>query len=479
MAQPKGKIKHTYILDVMRQHQGFKRTEVKYADIPNPDYDPAAGDPVSMRTKKVMLRTFVANDGYEITVIDNEEQSSPVGPDPGLPGAQDQIQSVYDFVSEGDPTDAKQDGRSPEKKEEDSEAAREARWNRDNGPNNTNIPVEERRGSGLYETHAERARREEQERKSREDQEDRRRRTQADEERNRLDRERLDLERNRDIRRAEEEDRRSQNDSSRVQIERDRLTLEQTRANRPEIVSRPTDEDEQIAVFNPATGQVEAQDNPLYNQAKTEAKRKQEDLALAIQHNQMTAQQAAAEYTRWFKENVELPFTQAAERRAQAAEKRQALEAEERRRQFQAQYKLDRAKLGQDAAEMMVSAETAMLPHRAGPQFGEQMSAAVNSLAAGGKMDGPAANAGINFTADAFEYKKPNLSKIAQKATAAALKNLTGYKPLDANFDVANYEGINMPSATTLHSAPTAPNFVDTGSMFNDWQNTRYPGPSS
>lgn len=360
------------------------------------------------------------------------------------------------------PASSNTPARTPGQQRDEEEEQREKEWNAANG--------------GLWETHAQRAIRERQEQADRERQEDRRRQTAADEARNANERERIGIARGAEERAAAADQRRAEADARREQLDRDKYDFERDKANRPQVISQPGDDDKQIAVYDPATGTVTAQANPLYDEAKVAAKRKQEELALAIQHNRMTAEQAAAEYTRWFKETVELPFLQAAERRAQATEKRQALEAEERRRQFAASHEVQRAQVGQQAANTMLDAEMALNPYRVGPAFGEQMSAAVNSLAAGGRLDTDAA-AGINFTADAFEYKRPDLDRIARKATAAALRNLTPYRPSTTSYDVADYSGIPEPTSDMLHTAPASPSFIDTRRLFDDATDERYIGP--
>jgi hypothetical protein len=455
-------MKRSEVLRWLQDHGGQADYEVETKIESNANRT-SRTDPETISVKYV---TWTAKDGQKLSVRDTGQRSQPSGPDPGMPGGTGvEAEPVYEVVG-SDTTPGREDTRTPEAKRNEEKLDAQRRKNEEQ--------------TGNWETDADRVKREREEY-------ERARQVAADERRNELERERIEIAREAERRagrgeeragRAEERaittaEREAEIAGRRITLEEDKYNFERERANRPEIISRPTSEDKSIAVFNPASGTVEAQANPLYDEAKVEAKRKQEELALAIQQNKMSADQAAAEYTRWFKQTVEVPFLRAAEQRAQASERRAALEAEERRRQFQATHELETAKYGQAAAGQMLNAEMELNPYRVGPAFGEQMGSAITSLAGGGKMDANA-SAGINFTADAFEYTKPNLEKIARKATKAALKHLTKYTPSDEEYATADYSGINMPSNESMGTAPPAPSFLDTYSMF---QNIVKPAP--
>lgn len=216
-------------------------------------------------------------------------------------------------------------------------------------------------------------------------------------------------------------------------------------ANRPTIVNA-NQKDPYITTMD-VEGNLTSQPNPSYDAALSQYERQKERLSTAIQLGQLDAQQAKMELDRWFTINVDLPFKQSAEARARAAEIRQAQEAEDRRRQFSANYELQRSQAGLNAGQDAVRQELALLPYRAGPKFGEQMSSAINSLAKGTTQ-------GINFTSEAFDFKGPNLQKIAQKATARALSSISPAAQALASggggpsYATADYSGINLTPGT-------------------------------
>jgi hypothetical protein len=453
------------------------QAQIEYIDVPNPAYNPLVHGPEN-KTRKVKQVTWTTNNGQTLSVIDDGKvtepgdpgfASGPAGPDPGMPGGttagQVVPEPVYEVVG-GGPKEAKEPAPRTAEQERDDKmiiAQKEKNFQQ----------------TGIWESDQERERREKTAR-------DEARQQQIDQQNAANEATRIGIAQAAEARAAaaqQAQDQRAQESSARdrerLDIEKDRYQFERDRANRPQVLGTPTDDQKNIGVFNPVTGLVEAQSNPLYDQAKADAKAKQEELALAIQMNKLNAEQAAQIYTQWFKENVEVPFMMASERRAQTAEKRAALEAEERKRQFAASHSVQRAQLGQQAANTMIDAEIGMLPHRVGPKFGAQISSAINSLAAGGTLNGPSASAGINFTADAFEYEAPDLKKIARQATKAALKGVTEYDPDEGGpMPSTSYEGLNMPGADIMAGAPKAPNYIDTNSMYQNWINSRYPGPS-
>lgn len=466
--RPTNKIPASQINDIMSAHQGQADMKVDWVDVPNPDYDP---DYDPRRTIKAKQVTWTAKDGYQVVAIDSGETTqTPVrgGEEPGdiESGQQSRAprqapEAVVEVVGQG--KNVKAESRTPEAQRNDEQLDAERQKNLS--------------ATGHWETDKERENREQAEN-------DRARQIQNDEERNRINRSQLEIAQSAESRAAERDAREAANQAAQNEREGRRLTLDEDRynfdkekANRPQVISTPTDESAQIAVFNPATGQVEAQANPLYDAAKTAAKRKQEELSLAIQQNKLTADQAAAEYQQWFQRNVQVPFMQAAEKRAQATERRQAMEAQDRRDQFKASFEQDRQKTALSAGQKAADQEIAMLPYAVGPAFGDQMSDAINGLAAGGRL-GTDASAGVHFTADAFQYKRPDLQAISKKATKAALKHLTSYDPDQEAYPTADYSGINMPNADVMSTAPAMPSMIDTNQMFQDWQNSRYSGPS-
>ena len=448
---------------------------ITYTERPNPKYKKGVDERQTVPVKQV---TWTANNGQTLSVIDPGNHPTTdkeiAERDPG--GMKNDPNTGADFydpdyeVVGGGPKESKESpvpGRTPEQERDDKRIIAEKE-------KNLNDPA-----SGRWESDAER--------KQREDKDaDRARQQQIDAQNNANEQTRIGISQQAESRAQAAQQAQDQRaaesaarDKERLDLERERYTFERDKSNRPTVLGTPTEDQENIALFDPTTGEVKSQTNPLYNAAKAEAKRLQEELATAIQMNKLNAEQAAAIYTQWFKEHVEVPFMMASERRAQAAEERAVLEARERKVQFKATNDIARANVGQQAASTAVNAEISMLPHRVGPKYGEQMSSAINSLAAGGTLNGPSASAGIHFTADAFEYEAPDIKKIAKQATKAALKGITPYDP-DSTPDgpAASYEGINMPSVDVMAGAPQAPNYIDTNSMYQNWVNNRYTGPN-
>jgi hypothetical protein len=391
---------------------------------------------------------------------------------------------------------------TPEQDTANEEKAKEARvaaeWNRDHGPRAINPDTGQEYGasapgSGLYETHEQRAARELNARQgalaeeSNQRARDAEQRAQAAVERQaKLDAEKAAT----DARQAENEKQRIELERQRVErekataasteagrqetarLEREKFEREKELANRPKPLGTPSDTEANVAVWNPATGQMESVANPVYDRAKVEAARLKDQLSTAIALNQISAQQAAQKYKEWWDTNVTLPFQQAQEMRARAAEQRAALEAEDRRKQFASQFSLQSADLGFRAGNAAVQNEISLLPYRAGPTEAADMSSAINSLGAGGKVYGPDASAGIHFQASDFEFDRPDFEGIASKATANALKHLTSYKP-SGKFSSGDYSGITMP---TGQGAPSSTGGgIDTSSLWQQYQQMGIP----
>ena len=441
------------------------QAQIEYVDVANPKYQGEGKIGLAgQKTIKAKQVTWTREDGETLVAIDHErrDQEAVASDFRQNPDGTQTYDPDYEVVG-GAPKKEAVDSRTPEAKEADTEETAQRRRNKADP------------AYGRYETDAVRRRDELQDAETR-------RRADIDDRANALREREISIreaESDRSGRREQTEiearQRAQENDAERIRLEKERVEIERSRANPKQVIGKAGTEDQYVGVFNPQTGQIETQANPLYDEVKTAAARKKEELALAIQMRQMDAQEAAQEYQRWYQENVELPFKQMAERRAQTTETRQAQDMEERRRQFAATNELNRATLGQTAGQNAVQNELATLPFRAGPAFGEQFSSAINSLAGGGKMDANA-SAGINFTADAFEYKRPDLDKIARKATKAALAGVTKYDP-DAAGPIAqtDYSGINM--APDLSQAPPSGSSIDVGTLWNNLYGTPTPPP--
>jgi hypothetical protein len=425
---------------------GLATTESKIIDVDDP------ANPGEL--KGVRQITYYRNDGETITVIEAGTETTGAqspGPDPGMPGGTNpgaRTEKVYEVTSGPGkkPEEPARDSRSPEQRRDQEQEDAEKQRN-----------LAE---TNLWETNAQRRAREQQEENRREAEEAKRR---ADE----VARGNLDVNRGQLTiqQQAEARAQRGQDLTAEQQAEANRLARERfeedkkkeaREANTPKFLGTPTDTSANIAYFDPASGEVKGAPNPMYDAVKVEAARKREELNLQIQLGRLQADQAAAEYNRWFKQNVEVPFMQAAERRAQAQEKRAALQAEEQRRQFAAQEARQRRSMGLQAGQAAVQAEVSLLPYRVGPKFGQQFGDAVTSLGRGGSMD-TNASAGINFTQDAFEFDRPDFKSISNAAMKDALKGLTNYDPAEGEFATPDYSGINFPTGGGAAAPAAAP----------------------
>ena len=226
-----------------------------------------------------------------------------------------------------------------------------------------------------------------------------------------------------------------------------------TERNEPKFLSQSGTDNPFITRYNPQSGMIEQIANPNYDAVKVEGERLRQQLATQIQARSVTLDEAKARYSQWFDTNVKTPLALAQEARDKAAEQRAALDAEERRRQFAANFGLQKAELGQRASQMMVSAEQSLLPYRAGPTEAAEMSSAINSLAGGGRMDANA-SAGINFTPGAFQFDAPDFKDIAKQAAKQALSGLTEYRPAEGQYQTADYGGVPQ---VDLGGAPEIP----------------------
>lgn len=434
---------------------------IKEIKVPNPTTSAAE----KIKNPEITVRqvTWTRNDGETLTVIDHQrrDQEAIANDFVKNPDGTQTYDPDYD-VTGGEGVEPPRDTRTPEKKADDEREAGERAKNR--------------KETGHDETDSERRIRE---RKELLEAEDRARRA-RDEARN---------DRQEAAQTAAQAEaaaaRREGNQVTREgqAIERDRLGLEgqkfdwdREKANRPSLAGEARYDNPNVAVWDPVTGTIERQDNPIYDRARTEAERLREELAARVAAGKYTMERAAAEYDRWFKRNVEVPFLRSAEARAQATDRRAALEARERDRQFAAQHSLARGQLGQRAGEAAMQAESSTLPYRVGPAFGGQFASALNSVAAGGKMDANA-SAGINFTSDAFEYNKPDFSAIAKKAAKQALKNVSSYKPPDIDYPSGDYSGITMPTNDTMSGMPGMAPDAGVDEILEQIKNNRYGIP--
>jgi hypothetical protein len=250
-------------------------------------------------------------------------------------------------------------------------------------------------------------------------------------------------------------------------------------ANRPQIISAPPGQ-RRIAQAD-AAGNITSVDNPNFDQAaydrqaaKEQAQAERDRLALQIEAGKLTEATAAAQYKRWFDENVTLPIQRAQEARARAAELRAAQEAEDRRQQFAATYEKDRQTTAISAGNQAANAFNSNLQYQVGPKFGEQFAGALNSLQGGPPQQ---------FTADAFTFKGPSIEAVARKATAKALAGISPYAQAIATAgqrdpQVASYDQSMTPAAVGPSAAPPQGTPPDYAGMINQYlQNNPYvPG---
>jgi hypothetical protein len=242
---------------------------------------------------------------------------------------------------------------------------------------------------------------------------------------------------------------------------------QQTEKDKPMLVGTPNDTTAQIGIFDPNTGAMQTIKNPAYDQVKAQAEQERQRIATEIAQRRMNLDEGIQQYTQWFDQNVKIPFMQSTEARDRAKEQRDALDAEERRRQFAADFSLRKGQLGQQAGAEAMRAEESLLPYRAGPTEAANMSDAINGLAAGGNPQGPSAAAGIHFSPTDFQFAAPDFKSIAKSAAKQALSGLTNYRPVEGSYQTADYSGINLPNAQTMASAPV----ISSGG--------RYAGPSA
>lgn len=406
--------------------------------------------------------TIEAADGATVTL---RRRSPSAAQAAGEYGPHDEQSLGYERVAETPPDKNKANQRTPEqtaadkavaaqqqiKERQMSEEEREQKWNQVNGPGKTAPPPDSPDypywtgggGSGFSETHAQRAEREQ---KAAQAAEDDRRQQAIFEETRRQNQTGNQLAQSRIT--SDEQDRalREREGAATRALTGRQLELQAARdereANKPNFLSDANANNQFVVRYDPASGQMVSQANPNYDAVKVAAEERRKEIALQIQSGQLDLEGAKQMYTQWFDTNVKAPLMLSQEARAKAEEQRQALEAEERRRQFAADFGLRKASLGEQASGRAVHAEIATLPYRSGPTWGADISSAINSLAAGGKVGGPDAGAGIHFSDSSFAFDKPDFDAIAKRAAHQVLSGLTDYRPSDQQFATADYSGV-------------------------------------
>ncbi len=418
MAQYTDQEMKDYLESLRRQYGTLTHSRVvKPGKVPNPNYDPDIDDD-SEKYVQGDVKAWVAPNGYRIEAIQ-------------LPDGSWDVQSDEPPDPSKGPTAKSEDQRRQERATADKSEAELRRDQQLDNERSYNQSV----GRGFV-THAEYAA----ERARQEAEADRK----AAQER----------QRGIDERTAKQQE--AANQLNQEQLAEQRRHNQETEKGRPAVVGSPKDTDKSVAVFDPNTGKLAAQANPAYDEIKDKAEQERQRIATEIAQRRMSLDEGIQGYTEWFNNNVKVPFMQAEEERARAKEQREALDAEERRRQFASQFKLQKAELGEKAGEAAAQQEIALLPYRAGPEEAQHMSDAINGLAAGGTPGGPSAGAGIHFSGADFQFDRPDFKAIAAAATQQAIGHLTDYKPSGQSYGVGNYSGVTLPNAATMASAPSA-----------------------
>lgn len=425
------------------------------------------GDPEYGYRRQQIGVTITANDGATISLQRNPEQG------PGLP--------EYISHERMDPEDPslKPSTRTPAQSRSDEAAATAAEQkNTEEAQLRTekeyNARTPDEFGVTAYETNADRATRVSAERvKRRQEQEviDARAREEADRVRRaKLDQDTLESQAaGRALtasegaagRAATHQEGEANRALTQAQIDETRKQHEYER-NKPNFLSDANANNSQIVQYDPASNSITSVANPNYDAVKAAAEEKRKELASQIAAGQLRLEEAKQQYTQWFDTNVRVPIMQSQEARARAEEKRAALEAEERRKQFAANFGLQKAQLGQQAGQAAVQNEISLLPYRSGPTWGADFSDAVNGLAGGGSMGANAAS-GIHFSDSSFAFNRPDFKSIAKSAAKAALSGLTDYRPAEGNFETGDYSQVpaintsGMPAYTGISSSLPAP----------------------
>jgi hypothetical protein len=393
---------------------------------------------------------ITARDGATIKLSRNEKASGQYGPEQPEYVVHGQMDAKPDETTKRTPEQVRTDTANAARLEQEntrkSQEDIERLWNQ--GLNKDGTPHGDTRASGLPETHLERA-----EREAKKLQEQR-----VEDARLAAQKATATAEANRTQESAaDRKERARQFDTSegRAQeaLDEQRRQNEYIR-NKPEFLPGDS-KNRYTTVYNPATGTMESLDNPNFDAVKAAAEERRAELASQVQSGQLQLEAAKQQYTQWFDSNVKTPLLLSQEARAKAEEKRQALEAEERRRQFAADFGLRKATLGQAAGQDAAQNEISLLPYRSGPTWGADISSAINSLGAGGNL-GNNASAGIHFSDSSFAFQRPDFKQIAKEAAKAALSGLTDYRPSDQQFETGDYSGV---PAVNLGGAPAPYSF--------------------
>lgn len=413
------------------QHGPEKARHPVFRTQPVQTTDPITRLPTTENQSIQVGEEIEAQDGAKIQVMRLPESGQPNKPD-------------YEIIAHDDTTDTpKPTPRTPEQQRtEAAQATTAERANadkqREDDERSWNQFHTNEGGSGLPETHLERATREarvrEEQRQQQQlaDQEAQQQRAAAAQE---------EANRQRELDRAEQARQFGVSSGTSAASQAETVRHNQVEENRPQFLPSDT-KAPKISQINPSTGQITSVDNPNFDPVKAAAEEKRLELASQIASRQINLEEAKQQYSQWFDTNVKTPLMMAQEQRAKAEEQRAALDAEERRRQFAATFGLQKASLGQQAAATAIQAEESLLPYRAGPNEAAHMSDAINSLAAGGHIGGPSAGAGIHFSGEDFQFNAPDFKKIAAEATKQVLSGLTDYRPSNDTYQTADYSGV-------------------------------------
>jgi len=187
----------------------------------------------------------------------------------------------------------------------------------------------------------------------------------------------------------------------------------------------PTTEQPQQGLYiyqrDPNTGQMSPQINENFipktqadvaarvGQLQQEATAKRDQLQSQISPT-YTAQQAAADFDKWWTSTVEPQKTTLAAAQTQVGQEQQRLQEEQARANYAT---------AQTAGQTAVDAQKAMLPYAVGPGFG----GAVNQLL--GQWKNPSNNQPDIDYSKAFTFKAPDFNQISQQATAQALAHIS------------------------------------------------------
>lgn len=202
-----------------------------------------------------------------------------------------------------------------------------------------------------------------------------------------------------------------------AQIQQTLLQTQQAKA--------PTTEQPQQGLYiyqrDPNTGQMSPQINENFipktqadvaarvGQLQQEATAKRDQLQSQISPT-YTAQQAAADFDKWWTSTVEPQKTTLAAAQTQVGQEQQRLQEEQARANYAT---------AQTAGQTAVDAQKAMLPYAVGPGFG----GAVNQLL--GQWKNPSNNQPDIDYSKAFTFKAPDFNQISQQATAQALAHIS------------------------------------------------------